>query len=109
MRKLALHPDVKNIKVIWQCSWASEKKSNIKVKHFMANIYKNPPTYRLDARCAGNFPNKIGLLQYFTDQNIILQCGVVLLNAIDLFGSQIYSRMKIFISLTRMDSMDTSP
>ena len=53
MAKLSFHPEVKKIKVIWQCSWVHAKKTDPKVKDFMQNVYKNPPTYRLDARNAG--------------------------------------------------------
>ncbi len=53
MKKLSFHRQVKKIKIIWQCSWTREKKSNPIVRNFIENIYQNPPTYRLDARLAG--------------------------------------------------------
>ncbi len=58
MKKLASHPDVQKIKIIWQCSWVEEKRKNDIVKQFMRNIYKNPPTYRLDSRCSGTNVNQ---------------------------------------------------
>ncbi len=51
--KLALSSKVKNIHVLWQCQWQNQKKTNQDVKDFMRNIYTNPPSFRLDARCAG--------------------------------------------------------
>ncbi len=53
MKKLACYSNVKKIKVVWQCGWVKEKRENPFVKHFMQSIYTNPPTYRLDCRCAG--------------------------------------------------------
>ncbi len=55
MHKLAMHPEVSKIKIIWQCSWVHLKRENPTVKSFIRNIYKNPPSYRLDPRCSGMF------------------------------------------------------
>ncbi len=54
LKKLALSPEVKNIRVLWQCHWQNQKTCNLKVKDFMSKIYTNPPPFRLDVRCSGN-------------------------------------------------------
>ena len=46
------HPHLQ-LEEMWQCTWQKARKENPKVSFFLQNIYKNPPTYRLDARTAG--------------------------------------------------------
>ena len=53
VQKLALSPKIQNIRVLWQCEWLEQKKTNLDVKPFMSKIYTNPPPFRLDVRCAG--------------------------------------------------------
>ncbi len=48
-----------DVKVLWQCMWQQQKRLNPHVKNFIENIYTNPPTYRLDPRCAGIIHTKI--------------------------------------------------
>ncbi len=55
LEKLSCYNNVSKIKVIWQCGWVKQKRDNLRVKHFMRYIYTNPPTYRLDPRCSGEF------------------------------------------------------
>ena len=45
--------NIKEIKILWQCIWQYQKRSNDSVKQFMRNIYTNPPTYRLHVHDAG--------------------------------------------------------
>ncbi len=69
VEKLSHHPKVDKIKIMWQCDWTYAKKRNAFVKSFMENIYRNPPTYRLDPYCAGKHKSLI-IPSSFSKRNI---------------------------------------
>ncbi len=45
--------NVKEIDEMWQCIWEQKKKTDPKLKKFLATIYRNPPIYRLQVHAAG--------------------------------------------------------
>ena len=57
MRKLqalqTARPDLKNHYVMWECEWREKKKKDSHVQHFMSNVYKPLPPFRLIPRISG--------------------------------------------------------
>ena len=52
--RLALkHPELQ-INEMWHCQWNKLKNTNDDVKNFLQTTYRFPPTYRLNARAAGD-------------------------------------------------------
>ncbi len=45
---------ISSIHVMWQCNWEKMLKEDQNLKYFMEHVYRFPPLYRLNPRCAGN-------------------------------------------------------
>ncbi len=46
------HPSVETVKIMWECTYQSQKQSSEIFKHFIENIYKAHPLFRLCPRTA---------------------------------------------------------
>ena len=44
---------VNAIETVWQCQWEKQKKEDSLLQHFLQNVYRHPPLYRLDPESAG--------------------------------------------------------
>ncbi len=55
MEKLKeMHPNlVKTIRIVWQCEWQALKREDEAAKHFVNNVYRFPPLFRLNPEKAG--------------------------------------------------------
>ncbi len=48
------HKEVKKIEVQWECLWKLRRRTDPILQNFIANVYQDPPNYRLNIRAAGN-------------------------------------------------------
>ena len=47
------HEEVKKIEVQWECIWKLRRKTDPILQNFIANVFKDPPNYRLNVRASG--------------------------------------------------------
>ena len=46
--------DVEHIEVQWECLWKLRRKTDPILQNFIANVFQDPPNYRLNVRASGN-------------------------------------------------------
>ncbi len=51
------HEEVKKIEVQWECLWKLQRKTDPILQNFIANVFQDPPNYRLNVQASGNVVN----------------------------------------------------